>query len=226
MNKTLLLTAASVLALCTSGALVAGPVRSLPAGKAASFKMAKAAQVLWNQNSNDAGDAINSQNYTSDFGPTYNDQGADDFVVPKGQKWTVTEIDVSGAYIDGAGPAMSENVIFYKNKHGMPGTPVRNGTFKNLKGVDNDGNFVITLPGKGLELNAGKYWTSVIANMELAQLGQWGWEVNAKRHGKQAMWQNPDGGFAICPTWGTIENCQNSPGPDFMFALGGTSRDR
>ena len=208
MTRAASLAAVSILAFC------AGCVF------AAELPVPKGARELYTQNSNDAGDSINSQNYTSDFSSD-NNQAADDFVIPKGKKWRVTEIDVSGAYFNGSGPATSENVIFYRDKHGEPGVPVRGGAFNNLIGTDHSASFDIRLPGGGLDLEAGKYWVSVVANMDFGTSGEWGWDVNGAQHGKQAMWQNPGGGFYICPTWGTIENCQASPGPDLMFDIRG-----
>src|ERR1700731_3221642 len=70
--------------------------------------------ILYNQNSNDEGIAIVSQNFTSgSSGAVFDSQGADDFVVPAGHKWTVGEVDVTGVYSNGKGPASSENVFFF-----------------------------------------------------------------------------------------------------------------
>ena len=66
--------------------------------------------TLYDQNSNDTGSAINSQNYTSSTFSAYDDQGADDFTIPKGEHWTITEVDVTGQYFNGTGRATSEDV--------------------------------------------------------------------------------------------------------------------
>lgn len=217
MSKIVLLAAASVIALCAACAVsTAAPKFTTYSGK---YGPSERTHILYSQNSNDAGSAINSQNYTS--GNTqYNNQGADDFVIPKGQSWRITEVDVTGLYFNGTGPATSVNVLFYKNMNGKPGNAVTNGTFTNLNGTSGP-NFALVLPGKGLKLKAGRYWVSVIENADEFYQGEWGWEVSTLRHGKQAMWQNPGGGFSNCTTWGTIENCVGSPGPDLMFALRG-----
>jgi hypothetical protein len=223
MTKSALLAAVSIFAFWTGGSFAAQLPMAPASGKFNSFLMLKGAKLLYSQNSNDAGNFIDSQNFTSDFSPTYNNQGADDFVVPKGSAWTISEIDVTGAYFNGSGPAISENIIFYKDKKSEPGIPVKNGSFKNLNGSGGP-NFVIKLPRKGIELRAGKYWVSVIANIGFDGGGQWGWEVNGAQHGNEAMWQNPDNGFGTdCITWKTIESCL-ARGPDLMFALQGTSK--
>lgn len=185
----------------------------------------KSSAVLYSQDSNYAGGAVNSQNFTDGSFSAYSDQAADDFVVPSGQVWKITEVDVSGQYYNDTVQASSENVIFYKNKNGMPGAPVTNGTFANLNGTDSAGNFEIVLPGKGVRLRSGRYWVSVIINLGFYEQGDlWGWDANRKKHGEQAMWENPSGGFGVCPSWGTVENCAQSPGPDLMFSLKGDVR--
>jgi hypothetical protein len=224
MNKPFLLTAASILAL-TAGDLAAAQPATSYSGRFSAVQIPKGAKILYNQNSNNTGASVTSDNFTSGSSSTYNDQGADDFVIPKGKTWTITEVDVSGGYSVGPGPATSENVIFCKDKKGMPGKPVKKGTFTNLKGTDSRGNFAITLPAKGITLNAGTYWVSVIANMDFAAYGLWAWDVNGVQHGNQAMWRNPSGVDHICQTWGTIENC-GGIGPDFMFDLRGLSKRR
>jgi hypothetical protein len=177
---------------------------------------------LYNQNSNDAGDFVSSQNFTS--GSTQFDaQGADDFVIPKGRAWEITEVDVSGVYFVGHGPATSENVIFYRNRRGKPGSPVKNGVFANLNGTGGP-NFALVLPGRGIKLKPGRYWVSVVENADEFYQGAWGWEVNSTLHGEQAMWQNPGGYYGECNTWEPIDSCYDLKGPDLMFELKGKIR--
>jgi len=221
MNKAALLMAASVAALLAGGASSAGLLSASPSAKAG--PVPKANKLLYNQNSTYGGSFVNSENFTSGSSGSFSDQGADDFVIPKGRTWAIREVDVSGLYYDSTGPANSENVIFYKDRKGMPGKPVRKGTFSNLHGTDTEGNFAVALPRKGITLRAGTYWVSVIANMDFQSEGIWSWDINGVQHGNQAMWQNPEGGWGICQTWGTIENCADT-GPDFMFALRGSSK--
>jgi len=222
MNKVALLMAASVAALLAGGASSSGLLSASPSAKAG--PVPKANKFLYNQNSTYGGTLVNSENFTSGSSSSYSDQGADDFVIPTGRTWAIREVDVSGQYYENStGPANSENVIFYKDRKGMPGKPVRKGTFNDLHGTDTEGNFAVALPRKGITLRAGTYWVSVIANMDFQSEGLWGWDVNSAQHGNQAVWQNPKGGWGRCQTWGTIENCAYT-GPDFMFALRGSSK--
>ena len=164
---------------------------------------------------------VNSQHYTSGLYTSSNDQGAEDFMVPEGKSWTVTEVDVTGQY-QGRGPAATENVNFCEDKKGVPGYPVANGTFDNLKGADNGGSFAISL-GNEVRLRAGTH------GLRRGQCGFdrfrfLGWAETGTIKGYEAMWQNPVGGSDTCATWGKLENCVSGSPADFMFALQGTSR--
>ncbi|MGH6888278.1 MAG: hypothetical protein ACREHF_03630 [Rhizomicrobium sp.] len=201
MSKACLLAAVCALALLAQGSVAAR-------GAPDSFGRANAmpgAKLLYNQNSDGNGSFVLSQNFTSG-----NDAAADDFVVPKKREWTIGEVDVTGVYFNGSGPATSESVTFYSNNDGLPGKPVKGGSFTGLKGTDNDGSFAIKLPRKGLKLKAGHYWVSVGANCSL-DCGEWGWEETDTIHGYQAVWES--GGAAWEPL-----------GADLLFDLRGKRR--
>lgn len=230
MNKTVLLAAAAALALTAGGASAAQhPAIGVSGAKIMPVIHATKTKMLYNQNSNTNGEGIVSQNFTSgSFSPTYNASGADDFVVPKKQTWKISEVDVSGLYFNGYGPASSENVIFYADNGGMPGNAVKNGTFTDIVGTDNSGSFSISLPNKGMTLKSGTYWVAVVANCSFTGgCGEWGWAENGTIHGNPAMWENPGGGFGTCPTWNTIANCiSGAPAGDFAFDLQGHSKKK
>jgi hypothetical protein len=234
MNKTLLLAAAAAFALTAGGASAAQhPAMAVSGAKVNPvFHVAKGAKALYNQTSSENGEAIDSQNFTSGTYSIYSDSGADDFVVPKKSTWTITEVEAPGAYFNSSGTcsgtcefATSETVIFYKNGKGMPGKAIKGGTFSAVKGTDNNGSFTIKLGKKGLTLKSGTYWIAVVANDNYSSTGyEWGWDENGKIHGSDAQWQNPGGGFGICPTWGAIATCITSaPAGDFAFELLGKS---
>jgi hypothetical protein len=181
-------------------------------------------KVLYNQNSNPGGLVLLSQNFTSGTYSSYSSQAADDFVVPKNHQWTVSEVDVTGLY-DGSGPATSEDVYFYADNEGMPGSIVNGGSFSNLKGSDNYGSFSINLGKKGVKLKAGTYWVSVVANCGYTTgCGLWLWEktINSIQN-SPAMWQNPSGGAGFCPTWGSLNECWGTQNSDLTFDLQGES---
>src|SRR5207237_9290093 len=85
----------------------------------------------------------------------FDDFTADDFVVPGGQTWNITEVDAQGVYFNGAGPAASFNVFIYQDSGGLPGTNVYTATGQSY--VDNAGVFQVTLSVPAV-LTSGPYW--------------------------------------------------------------------
>ena len=219
MYRTALLTTTALVALAASG--LGGALYAAASLSAAKMPGSAKAKLLYSQNSNYNGVALGSMNLTSTSSD--DNQVADDFVIPKGKVWTITEVDVSGLYYNGFGPANSENVLFYRSANGLPGKPIAKGAYNNLQGSDGDGDFAITLPGRGLRLRPGHYWISVVANMDFDEAGDWGWDLSSTVHGDQAAWRNPGGGYGFCRNWGTLENCVGVVA-DTMFQLRGKSK--
>ena len=173
-------------------------------------------KTLYDQNRDPAGASVFSEH----FGSGYDTQGADDFAVPAGHTWVVKEVDVTGVYFNGSGPASSENVFFYRDRGGLPGGLVV--SCPNQNGGDNGtGSLAIVLSDTcRAKLHGGKtYWVSVQANVDVNT--QWGWSVSADTSGEQAAWQNPGGD--VCPTWGHLKDCLGVDG-DLMFALRGKDK--
>ena len=227
MKKLSFLAAAAALALSTAGtayAAKAAPV-AVHVGngvKVQQFVSNTSSAVLYDQTASDSGNGIVSQNFESTF-DAYDNQAADDFVVPAGKSWTIKEIDVPGAYFNGVGPAVSQNVTIYSDKKGLPGKVVA--TFADVAGADNGtGSFKIKLPKK-VKLTAGTYWVSVQANMDFAVGGEWAWENQTTTEGKGAAWQNPGDGFGSgCTKYAAESKCiPDSPG-DHMFKLIGKGK--
>lgn len=194
-----------------------GPVkqtnRALPAPAAPNV-------VLYDQYDNGGGVGWTSQDFEATF-DAYDNQGADDFVVPTGETWNVDEVDVSGAYFNGAGPADSFNVFIYQDAAGLPGTLVYTGLAQAYT-TSNDIDFVITLSPAAV-LTEGTYWVSVQVRMDFGVGGQWGWNDRTVQSGSPAAWQNPGGGFGTpCTSWGVRTVCLAGGSPDNMFRLAGT----
>lgn len=216
--KAVLLVSASMFAL-SAGAVVTAPTCVL-AGPAS--------VTLWDQNNEGDGKAVTSSNFTSGSSTTFTSYGADDFVIPAGHKWRISEVDVSGQYAYG-GPATSENVLFYTNSHKLPGRIVAE--CDNIKGTDNDGSFVIKIPKTckvvlkaGTRKPAKSYWVSVVANVDFVCCGYWFWDSRSAQNRNPSAWENPENGFfAGCTTWTVTTSCTDGygEGPDFMFSLKG-----
>lgn len=178
--------------------------------------------IIYNQNDNDAGVGISSQNFEAEL-DSVDSAGADDFVVPVGQRWLIQGVLVTGVYYGcnpNCGPADSETVTIYRNAGGIPGTVVSTHT---VTGADNAGSFQIRLQ-PAVRLRPGRYWVSVVTNQTFTPNGQWGWETRTVQNNGPAVWQNPGDGFATgCTTWANMQGCIGplGEGPDFMFALFG-----
>jgi hypothetical protein len=156
----------------------------------------------------------------------FDNQTADDFVVPGGQSWQVTEVDATGVYFNGPGPAASFNVYFYTSvvsgTYTIPGTPVYTATAQTY--INSAGVFQITL-GSPANLTSGTYFVSVQARQDFTPAGQWGWTDRTVQANQAATWRNPAGGFAnACTNWDRRFFCTGSPAGenDQMFRLIGT----
>jgi hypothetical protein len=219
MNRSMLLGTAALVALM-AGNVQAGhhPYAAARATNLQPYRVA--AKVLYNQNSN-FGEGIVSQDFTGGSSTSYSSAGADDFVIPAGRKWQITEVDATGLYFNGSGPAASEVITFYSDRKGYPGNV--KGTFP-LNCTDDRGVFTCKLPGKGQILTGGSsgkaYWVSVVANCDFfSGCGEWGWVQNTKIRHFEGVWENPWNGYDTgCTTWGRNSACLGLPG-DYAFSL-------
>jgi Alpha-galactosidase, CBM13 domain len=191
------------------------------------------AVVLYDQLNNPGSFGTSSQEFPDV--PAATTFTADDFVVPAGEIWTITEVDAAGFY-GGPGPANNFNVFFYQNSGSLPGTQVYSASAQSY--VTNAGVFQVTLTVPAI-LAAGRYWVSVQAHMNFIPNGQWVWFDRTGRANFPAASQNPGGALPppeacpapgcpvpcpICQTWSVRQCCAGSPPgePDQMFRLIGT----
>jgi len=176
--------------------------------------------VLYDQNNNASGSGTSSQNFEASFDP-FDNQTADDFVVPAGG-WAIDNVTVTGSF-SAAGPVASVHVTFYANSGTLPGAAVA--------GCDYPAVIPTGAPSFSLALAPpcalapGTYWVSVQANMDFGVGGQWYWTNRTLGAGSPAAWQNPGGGFgAGCLTWGVRSTCVvGDTSPDQMFSLSGVT---
>ena len=129
--------------------------------------------VLYDQTDNQGSFGTNSQNLEAAL-DKYDNMGADDFVVPAGETWTVREVVARGFYLNGSGPVDSFNVSFYTDEVAFPGSVVPEGSFASLAYTDSSNHFRMPL-AEDLVLGPGTYWLSVQANMDYKPAGQWHW---------------------------------------------------
>ncbi len=152
----------------------------------------------------------------------FDSQVADDFIVPAGQTWEVTEVDVLGEY-DSDGPAASFHVFFYENGAGdLPGMLVASRLGNPYTGSS---DFVITLT-EPVTLPEGHYWVSVQARQDIITSGFWLWHNRTIQSNSGAAWQNPGNGFGTgCVIWVRKTACAQlaQTAPDQVFRLIGTA---
>lgn len=186
--------------------------------------------MLYNQNAN-FGYGVDSQNFETGY-TQYNSQAVDDFFVPATQKWHITEVDVTGSYVQGAGPASSVVVTFYTEKGGHPEKVAGKGAYSwTLNCTDNSGSFACSLPldsrGNPPKLGGGPrgkaYFLSVVANCSYSGgCGYWEWTTNSVIERSYALWQNPGGGWSECTSgWSGFQVCLGMPNADLAFDLVG-----
>ena len=71
--------------------------------------------VLYDQYDNAGANATSSQNFESSF-DQYDDELADDFVVPSGDTWHINQIDAGGVYYNGAGPGFERECALLRQR--------------------------------------------------------------------------------------------------------------
>jgi N-acetylneuraminic acid mutarotase len=176
------------------------------------------AVVLYDQYDNATGTAFES-NFHADA-PDFVDYMADDFVVPGGETWTITEVDVMGIQFGVGGATF--NVAFYTNGAGnLPDTLVystNNGTY-----TTNGTDWVITIPPA--ILTTGTYWVMVQGNGSNNPFNSWFWTGRSVQSNDTAAWQQPGNAYGRnCITWQRKPICFSEVpnDPDQVFRLVGT----
>ena len=93
----------------------------------------------------------------------YDDELADDFVVPSGETWNINQVDAAGVYYNGAGPAVERQPALLRQRMRPSGRArCRRGPTSSM--TDTGGSFVIPIPspdrpgpGHVLGLGAGEH---------------------------------------------------------------------
>jgi len=188
-------------------------------------RLAQEEGILWNQTSDDSGVGIVSQNFGESSFDRYDNQGADDFIVPEGEVWILTGIEARGTHFaGGSGPLDSMNVVVYRTRNERPGRPggvVRNASEQPATPINTGVDYLVTL-SDSIKLKPGRYWLSLQGNMYFALGGEWGWETSRTQRGSPSVWRNPGDGFATgCIDYQRQVHCvgELGQGPDFMFVL-------
>lgn len=175
--------------------------------------------VLYDQYDNMGTSSFPSQDFETAL-DNYDAQGADDFVVPAGETWNITEVDVYGDYSSGSAGSESFHVFIYQDAAGLPG-PVVYTALNQSYTSGNSIDFVITLTTPAI-LTEGTYWVSVQSRMDYNGNDQWFWKDRSVQNNNPAAWQNPGDGFGSgCTAWAVRTSCLGSAGPDYVYRLVG-----
>ena len=181
--------------------------------------------VLVNQIGSPGVYSILSQDFTDPGFDIYDSYLADDFTIPSTlvHGWKVQGMRAVGIFFNGAGPCDSETVVFYADAGGVPGAVVA--TRGPIAGtLSGSGTYTVVFPTAVLLAKGNTYWASMYCTMAYSAGGEWGWSDTTVLKGTSAQWENPGGGFGVCPTWQDMDTCVGISGePDLQYALAGAA---
>jgi subtilisin-like proprotein convertase family protein len=212
----------------TIDALPSAPI-CLGSGTVLTARSGAGSALAFNQTSTRV-NAIPAQTFEA-INAAFDGAGADDFVVPANEEWTINQVRVTGVKSNAAGVMQGVSVTFYNNTLGnLPGTAILTQVVTPQNFVDNAGNLTINLPNE-VRLAAGTYWMGISVQMPFGGNGQWFWGNYGGNVpvGNRGVYQNPGLGFGSgCATWGYINTCIGAGGPvgggnvNLMFGLNGS----
>ena len=187
------------------------------------YKAPAGSTVLYDQTAI-ASNGLVTQNFAS-ASAQYDAAAADDFVVTDASGWTVNQVNVTGLYFNGSGPADSFDVNIYPDNGGVPAAaPICSDSGLTYTGGSINptyGPYTIPL-SSSCTLPQGTYWVSVAANMAFTAGGEFGWGGYAGTPvpGANAQWQNPGGGLGTtCATWGDLATCLGVASNSLVFQM-------
>ncbi|MDX1439244.1 MAG: T9SS type A sorting domain-containing protein [Rubricoccaceae bacterium] len=173
--------------------------------------------VLYDQTANPGSNGAPSQ-----FFPDFGGGGfaADDFVVPAGQTWDISQVFALGSY-NGANLAKEWEVYIYADDAGLPGSEVFSETAITASmEVDGDPTLDLTTPAT---LGEGTYWLSIVAVLSFNGSDQWFQTVQSVQNGGPYHWQDPLDLFGTgCTTWmpgASVCGVGGGVDPDVSFTI-------
>ena len=159
--------------------------------------------------------------------PDFTSISVDDLFIT-GDAGLICSIDIQGRYSAGApglpgDPNSTVELTIYADDNGIPGAVQYTESFPGSVDADADGNFTLE-PAQVIEATINpdtRYWISVVAVMEFGLSGQWYWSSATDANDNAALWQNPGGGFGVCPSWATFAECGvgGGLGPDLLMDI-------
>jgi hypothetical protein len=231
MRKSALLLLAGLAVVALAVSPVAAASRPAPAANVGQTDLAPdipwtdapTVTVLHDQRDSCGGVSIASQNFEAAYA-AYDNCAADDFVVPGNAVWSIGGVAALG-FVTADQPASFDVEIIQDNGSppGMPGT-VRVTRLNQGYQIAGGSEYRIRLnPDVNIPVspNDRHLWITVKANLNFLPNGsQWYWTDRVPVDNMGAKWQNPNGGFGICPVWDSLDNCiVVNDGDDLCYGL-------
>ena len=223
-RKTLLASgiAAAIFAVSTAGAAPVASTTNVAVQPV--FNTPSGSTVLFDQTANPGTNGAPAQNFSSSY-DSYDNEAADDFVVPAGG-WTISSVNIISSGTAGFTGATPAAVTIYPDAGGMPGaTPAC--SYPTAAATVTASSTSIALPS-GCSLGAGTYWVGISIDFNFVTQGQFFWSTQTSGSGNLAVWRNPGDGFALgCTNWGTLPACgvaggvESAMGFQLLGAVGG-----
>ena len=231
------LPAAVLLALAGSAAEANSPAirqsahsNTPPARPASRHRTAPTGSILHDQTGGMTGEGFFANEMTSSYS-SFTSRGADDFVVPTGQTWTIESFYIPYGQQASATwlPSSADVLLIADDGSGHPtGAVVCVGTA--TAETASGSNFTFTLATPCM-LPQGTYWLELafdgVVNFTMAA----GWAVRSPVAGQPAQWQDPGHTYGTtCSTWGDFATCfptvpSSRLGGDFAFQILGATDD-
>ena len=178
--------------------------------------------VLYDQTNNASGAGATDQNFEAAFN-AYDNEGADDFVVPASTQWNIDGVVIVGTQ-SAAGAPTSVNVAFYADNATFPAATATC-TYSNVATFTGNTTINVTLPSV-CSLGPGNYWLAFSVNQNFTPSGQYFWSNRTVASNNGSVWRNPGDGFGTgCVNWDRQTTCNVGGGvsPDFLFQISGVA---
>lgn len=167
------------------------------------------------------GFGVTSNDFRLDILDIIDTQAADDFVVPAGELWHLTDAFVLGQHQEDVIPVERAHVFIYSNDGGKPGSLIYSRLDADVSSSTSS-DFSVPL---AVDLAAGTYWLSVQTAWPDVQ--DWIWSRREPATGFNGVWRNPLDGYGYGHTvWTDIPDLSflsNDPdSSDLLFELRGS----
>jgi hypothetical protein len=143
---------------------------------------------------------------------------ADDFTVPAGQSWTLSQMDVIG--VDNGGPPPFVNFFIYANSGTLPGSELFRQSHVPASGYPNYSAPITGAPSLG----PGTYWISMQEDGGGFMIPSWAWHGRLVQDGNQAVFTGNSAWANGCHTFTPLQTCfSSSDGVDMSWKISGSA---